>query len=206
MPKVKAKRQSVSLDMTAMCDVAFLLLTFFILTAKIRPEEAVTVVTPTSISDTKLPESDIMTITVSKEGRIFFGVDAHPVRLGMLDKMAEKKGISFTPAEKDQFRLMENFGVPVANLKQILNMKGAERNRPGFQPGVPCDTINNELFNWVLYARMYNPKLRIAVKGDSDSPYKVMKQIIGTLQAQNINQFNLITGLENKPSSGAKEE
>jgi biopolymer transport protein ExbD len=200
MAQVKAKRHGVSLDMTAMCDVAFLLLTFFILTAKMRPDEAVQVTPPTSIAQTPIKDSELITITVANDGRIFMGADAQPVRTGMLDKLAEKKGIAFTPAEKEQFRLMENFGVPVASLKQLLNLDPAERKREGVQPGIPCDSVRNELGDWVLYARMFNPKQRIVIKADSNAEYKVIKNIIDALQAQNINNFNLITGQETAPT------
>ncbi len=199
MSKVKIKRQSVSLDMTAMCDVAFLLLTFFMLTAKFRPQEAAPVITPSSVSDTKLPEKDLIVITVNKEGQIFLGTDAQPVRDGMLEKMGEKYQVQFTVDERQAFRTTDQFGVPIANLKQLLNMPTAERNKPGLQPGIPCDSVKNELFSWVLYARMYNPALRIAVKGDNDADYKTIEQIIGTLQTQNVNSFNLVTSMENRP-------
>lgn len=200
MPKVHVKKQSVSLDMTAMCDVAFLLLTFFMLTAKFRPQEAAPVVTPSSVSDTMLPESDIITLTVSKDNKIFLSTDAQPVRDGMLEKIGGKYGIQFTQDEKQAFRTTDQFGVPVANLKQLLAMPVADRNKPGLQTGIPCDTNRNELGDWVLFARMYNPKLKIAVKGDNITEYKTVEQIIAALQAQNINQFNLITSIERRPA------
>jgi biopolymer transport protein ExbD len=200
MPKVQVKKQSVSLDMTAMCDVAFLLLTFFMLTAKFRPQEAAPVVTPSSVSDTMLPESDIITITVSKDNQVFLGTDAQPVRDAMLDNIAGKYGIQFTQDEKQAFRTTDQFGVPIANLKQLLAMPTAERNKPGLQKGIPCDTNRNELGDWVLAARMRNPKLKIAVKGDNITEYKTVEQVIAALQAQNINQFNLITSVERRPA------
>lgn len=201
MAKVKPKRHGVSLDMTAMCDVAFLLLTFFILSAKARPDEAVTVVTPNSIAQTPIKDSQLLTITVANDGRVFMGVDAHPVRVGMLERIEAKKGVTFTPAEREQFRLMENFGVPLANLKQLLNMEPAQRKAKGVQPGIPVDTVRNELGDWVLYARMYDPKQRIIIKADQDAPYRVIKNVIASMQAQNINNFNLVTGQESKPTS-----
>ena len=69
MPKVKVPRKSTSVDMTAMTDVAFLLLTFFMLATKFKPDEPVVVDTPSSISEIKLPESGIMQITIDKQGR-----------------------------------------------------------------------------------------------------------------------------------------
>lgn len=206
MAKVKVKRHGVSLDMTAMCDVAFLLLTFFILTAKARPDEAVQVTPPTSIAQTPIKDSEIITITVSNDGRIFMGADAQPVRLGMLEKIGEKNKISFTAEEKEQFKLMENFGVPVGSLKQLLDLESEERKKEGVQRGIPCDSVRNELGDWVLYARMYNPKQRIVIKADSKSEYKVVKNIIDALQSQKINNFNLITGQENDPGVAPKKK
>ncbi len=80
MPKIKKARVAVRMDMTPMVDVAFLLLTFFMLTTQFKPPEVVQIVLPTSHSDFKLPESDVMTITISKDNRLFLGVDNQYVR------------------------------------------------------------------------------------------------------------------------------
>ncbi len=200
MPKVQVKKQSVSLDMTAMCDVAFLLLTFFMLTAKMRPQEPVQVTTPTSIAQVKPTDKDLITITVDREGKIYWGTDNQEVRVQTLAAMGEQHGVAFTNAEAEVFKLTESFGAPISALKQLLNTDPKERNRPGFQPGMPCDSVNNELFEWVYTARQRNPAIKIVVKGDGASDYKVMKQIVGSLQEQNVNQFYLLTGLETKPA------
>jgi biopolymer transport protein ExbD len=199
MPKVKVKRKGVSLDMTAMCDVAFLLLTFFILTTKFKPNEPLIVDTPTSISQTKLPESDIMTISVGNDNRIFFGIDGQFTRVDMLDRLAKEKGLQFTDREKAAFSLMDSFGVPLAGLKSFLAMDGPDRGRVT-QTGIPCDSVLNELGSWVFHARYANPKIRIAIKGDRTADYKTVKNIIATLQDLNINRFNLVTGMEAKPT------
>ncbi|MFT4033140.1 MAG: biopolymer transporter ExbD, partial [Siphonobacter sp.] len=103
MAKVQVKRHGVSMDMTAMCDVAFLLLTFFILTAKVRPQEAVQITTPNSVAQEPLTAVDVITVLVSNEGKVFMGVDNHPVRLGMLEQMGKRYNVSFTPAEMEAF-------------------------------------------------------------------------------------------------------
>jgi biopolymer transport protein ExbD len=64
-----------------MVDVAFLLLTFFMLTTQFRPPTEVEVILPDSHSAIKLPESDVITVSVNKEGRIFMGVDSQIVRV-----------------------------------------------------------------------------------------------------------------------------
>lgn len=76
MPKIKKRRVSVRIDMTPMVDVAFLLLTFFMLTTQFRPPEDVEVVLPDSNSNMKLPEKNVMTISVEKKGRVFLGFDS----------------------------------------------------------------------------------------------------------------------------------
>lgn len=200
MAAVKPKRNFPQMDMTAMCDVAFLLLTFFILTAKFKTQDAATIETPSSISAIKVPDSDIMIISVDKEGKVYFGVDNVPTRLGMLDNISQTEGLTFTDKEKKLFSLQQNFGFPLNQLKGWLNLS-PERMKEVKQPGMPVDsTAQNDLAKWVYQARRANPKLKIAIKGDNLSKFPVFKDVLGSLQAQNINKFNLITGTEAPPA------
>lgn len=195
MAKVKVPRKSVSMDMTAMCDVGFLLLTFFILTTSFKPDEPVVVDTPTSTSKFQKPETDVIDIQVTSQGQVFFGVDGQPNREEILDRVSKKYGIQFTPEEKHEFALLSTFGVPIASLKGYLAKEPFERKTLKL-PGIPADSVRNELYDWVAFARQTNPGARIYVKGDRNSDYEIIKNVIGTLQAQKINRFNLITGLE----------
>ena len=198
MPKVKAKRQSVSLDMTAMCDVAFLLLTFFMLTAKFRPEEAVTITPPSSISEKPLNTKDgMLMVSVSPEGGVYLATDDQMAREFMLERMANRYGVAITAEMKKNFMSSEIVGYPLGAMRQVLNMKPSEAK--ALSKGIPIDSANNELSYWVGYAKLSNPELKVAIKGDQNSNYKVFADIIGTLQAQNINIFQLVTGPENKP-------
>jgi biopolymer transport protein ExbD len=198
MPKVKAKRQSVSLDMTAMCDVAFLLLTFFMLTAKFRPEEAVTITPPSSISEKPLNIKDgMLMVSVSPDGGVYLATDDQMAREFMLERMANRYGIAVTAEMKKNFMASEIVGYPLGAMRQVLNMKPADAKK--LSKGIPIDSSNNELSYWVGYAKLSNPELKVAIKGDQNSNYKVFADIIGTLQAQNINIFQLVTGPENKP-------
>ena len=91
MPKFKPHRQGVRIDMTPLVDVAFLLLTFFMLTTQFRPQEEVTIVLPSSHSEFKLPESDVMTINIAEDGRIFLGLDSQVLRGRLFGKENELK-------------------------------------------------------------------------------------------------------------------
>jgi biopolymer transport protein ExbD len=198
MPKVKPHRAKPSLDMTPMVDLAFLLVTFFMLISKFAPEEVVVVDTPSSTSDIKLPESDILTITVDKDGRVFYGVEGQHTKRELIDKMAAKYNITFTEAEKNKFANTASFGVPIANLKQVLNASESQIKKIN-QPGVPADSLNNELGDWIYQTRLSNPKVRIAIKGDNDADVPTIKKVIKTLQDKKVNRFNLITDMEAKP-------
>jgi biopolymer transport protein ExbD len=206
MSKVKMAKKSTSIDMTAMCDVAFLLLTFFILTATAKLPEPLPVDTPSSTVQTKLPDSDLATLTVGKsEGKeqVFFGVKGRDVRKKTLELMAKKYNVTFTENELTQFSLVEEFGVPIEAMKQLLAMKGADRAKAGVQPGIPCDSINNQLKDWIYTARQANidvadKELQFAIKGDAKEEYPQIKKIMDMLQDQKINSFNLVTGLRGK--------
>jgi len=71
MARPKIPRKSTAVDMTAMCDVAFLLLSFFILTTKFKPSEAVPVNTPSSVAAKVAPETNVVMISLNKDGKIF---------------------------------------------------------------------------------------------------------------------------------------
>lgn len=195
MGKVKVQRSSPTLDMTPMVDLAFLLVTFFMLTTKFAPEEPMVVDMPSSVSEIKLPETDILTISISKEGTVFFNMDGKYTRQQLLGRMGEKYNVQFTKEEVNRFALMSSFGVPVGNLREFLDMDPETRKTVN-QPGIPCDSINNELADWIVMSRMTNPKLRIAIKGDQDAYYPVVKQVINTLVDRKVNRFNLITNME----------
>ncbi len=198
MSKNKTPRKSTSVDMTAMTDVAFLLLTFFMLATKFKPEEPVTVETPSSISEIKLPEKDIMLLTLDKESRVFFSIDGEKTRVEMLNKVGEKYKVTFSAAQQKEFANMSSFGIPVAQLGRFLDMKPEQRGAFK-QTGIPSDSLNNELSDWVWQARLANNDLRVAVKGDRETSVPVVKQVIKTLQDRKVNRFNFITAMEKAP-------
>jgi len=198
---VKMSKKATSIDMTAMCDVSFLLLTFFILTATAKVPEAMPVDMPSSTVQSKLPESNLATITIGK-GKVFFDLKGKQVRIQALENMAEKYGVEFTEENKKEFSLMEGFGVPIGNLKQIIEMKSADRTKAD-QPGVPKDSLDNQLAEWVQFARQANidvndKELEIAIKGDAKEEYPSIRKVMDILQDQGINSFSLVTGLRGK--------
>lgn len=197
---VKPKKHPPVTDMTAMTDVAFLLLTFFIMTATFKSTEAVEITTPSSISAIKVPDENIMIISIGKDGKVYFGVDAAQTRVGMLDNIGSSKGISFTDQERKKFSNQASFGFPINQLKGWLNMS-QEQMKDYKQPGIQVDSTGiSELADWVYAARKANPDLRIALKGDNLSKFPIFKDVLANLQSQNINKFNLITGSEEPPS------
>ena len=199
---VKASKKAASIDMTAMCDVAFLLLTFFILTATAKIPEPLPVDTPASTVQTKLPDTDLATITVGK-GKVFFDLKGREVRKRTLELMGQKYQVAFTEEESAKFALMEGIGVPITSLKQLIAMKSSDRSKADLQPGIPKDSLDNQLSQWIQNARIANielqdKELQIAIKGDAREEYPAIKKVMDILQDQKINSFNLVTGLRAK--------
>jgi biopolymer transport protein ExbD len=208
MPKVKMPRKSTNIDMTAMCDVAFLLLTFFMLATKFKPDEPVTVVTPNSISEIPLPEENIMLITVDPKGRVFFSIDNKNQRKSLIDNIDEYKGLNLSEQEKNMFAIGSSVGVPFNQLKSYLAADPLDQEKfDQSAPGVPTDTSvdseQNELAAWIRSARNTNPQLRICIKADGDASYPSVQKVIKTLEGWKIFKFNLITGLKAVPPGSA---
>lgn len=196
MPKVKIPRKSTVVDMTAMCDVAFLLLTFFMLTSNFTNKEATAVNAPSSISEIKIPERNIMLILVDANGKLFFGIDGQENRVALLEKMGALYGIQFNTNELKEFSLVNSFGLPIGQMKTFLSLKPEERESPAYAVGIPCDSLDNQLKNWVSETRSISKEYRIAIKADQATPYPKIKRLMETLQDLDESRYNLITTLE----------
>ena len=196
MARVKPKRRGPSMDLTAMSDMAWLLLTFFILTSNFREPEVVPVVTPTSVSNQKMAEENMMVIKIDDKGKFLFGLEEKD-RIPTLERMGDKYGVKFTDAEKNAFKSIVEFGVPMKEMRNYLNQPADRQQK--YHPGIPLDTIpnkNQELIDWVFEAKEVNPDVFLAIKGDQKSEYIQFKNLIQQLQMKNMNKFQLITSQE----------
>ena len=199
MSRAKIKKKSTFIDMTAMSDVTVLLLTFFMLTSTFVKKEPVQVFTPSSVSEIKIPETDILQILVEPSGKIFMSLDKQPDMLAVLGKMGEEYGVKFTPEQTKKFAIASTFGVPMQSLSSFLNLSAEEQDRTLKNQGIPCDSTDNQFKSWVRNARSVNPDLRIAIKADADTPYAVIKNVMNSLQDLRENRYNLITALKSSP-------
>jgi len=200
MPKIKLATKSPRIDMTPMVDLFTLLLTFFILTATFRPQEAAPVDTPFSVSEKPMMDANVMTVIISKDNRIFFNVDNGPdtilkFRPKILTEMGKRYNIEFTPDELRKFEKSgTSFGVSIQDMKAFLAAKNSDE-RIALEKGIPIDSADNQLALWILFARQVNPAVQTMIKGDADSDFPVIREVLDILQDKNVNRFNLITNL-----------
>lgn len=218
MPKIKMPRSNPSLDMTPMVDLAFLLVTFFILTASFRNPEPVQVLTPSSTSEKMMPENSVL-ITISPDGKVFYTISGFEVRKKVLARMGEKYKIKFTEKEMEEFGKMTSFGVSMQNLGKFINTEPGQREKfPS--TGIPYDSLNNQLSDWIRYGgyegvvqykelkdaaeaagrQVQTEPLRFAIKADGNANYIVVKEVIKTFTDLKIYKFNLLTNFEQGPN------
>jgi biopolymer transport protein ExbD len=204
MPKVKVPRKSTAVDMTAMCDVAFLLLSFFILTTKFKPDETLSVVTPKSVSTKAAEQKDVVLITMDKEGKVYFSVsdDATSEKGEIIDVVDQLKSLGLTEQEKASFKRTASFvGVPFSQLKSYLKLT-PDQLKNFNSPGIPVtDTLNNELIVWIRAAAtaFQGSKMNLMVKGDNEAKYPSFKGIIDAFKKNEIFKFSMVTDPENAP-------
>ena len=217
MAKAKVKKQSTFIDMTAMSDVTVLLLTFFMLTSTFVQNEPVTVQTPASVSEIKIPESNLMTILVDSKGKIFMSFTNEKDKIATLTAVGDDYGLSFTPKEQAAFKKLDSFGVPIRSMASFLDLPSDQQEKylkdlENQRVGIPTDTLamqdarglisqDNEFKRWVTYATTNNPDIAIAIKADKSTNYPVVKKVIDDLSAMRKYRYLLITTLKTASNS-----
>ena len=201
MARPRIKRQAGAVDMTAMCDVSFLLLNFFVMTSTAIVPDPVDIKIPTSTYEIKVPDTDLSILTLGKEGQVFFETIGQDVKISTLEKMGEQYNIEFTPEEKKRFSVIAGFGVPIQSLKQYIALDTDGRKKSGLDVGIPTDSTNNQLSSWLLNSRkavaeLHSTSMRVSIKGDEGQPYPQFKKVVDILQDQKINKFSLVTSKE----------
>jgi biopolymer transport protein ExbD len=197
MGRAKLPRKSTVIDMTAMCDVAFLLLSFFILTTKFKPSEAIAVTTPKSVAAKVAPTKDIVMIILDKDGKVFLTMDDESVKEVMANTLNSTKNLGLNVnAFKAQF-----FGAPFGQLASFLALPEDQR-KGNLLPGIPVkDSSNNELVAWMsLVANAYQGKKpNLLLKGDNLAKYPAFKSIIDAFKKNDFLKFQMVTNPESAP-------
>lgn len=188
--------------MTPFVDVAFLILTFFIMATKFKAPEPVQVTTPNSVSVKEVEEGDALLVTFDSSGRVFFGLssEANNVKMDLIKHMNETRNLNLTQAEMVNYVKAGSVGVPFGNLKQLLSVT-PEEQKDFKQPGIPLDTAGGELYYWIRDAISIftNKKLAYRIKGDNFAKYPVFKMVLKAFTRNDINKFQMITMMEDAP-------
>ena len=200
MGKVKIKKADVWIDMTPMSDVMVLLLTFFMLTSTFVKNEAVKVNTPGSVSEIKVPENNVLTVLVDNKGKIFLGMDTPAKMETLLMDMASKYGVELTKKQLETGRSAASIGVDMKDLSSLLSLETEALNAAQADKGIPTDSVNGKMSqfqDWVTAAYDANGEdMKLAIKADSKTPYKVIKKMMSELQDMSRNRYYLITSLK----------
>jgi len=202
MPSVKIPKKSTFVDMTPFVDVAFLILTFFIMATKFKPPEPVEINTPNSVSTTELPETNAVLITIDKLGKVYFTVLSQKdksIYNDIVNDINTSKNLGLTPEEKSNYSKAYLVGVSFTQLKQLLDQPVELQAK---QPGIPVDTTGGELTYWIQSAKtaFAGQSLKFLIKGDNNSKYPVFKNVIQALKKNDVYKYNLITAPEDAPA------
>lgn len=198
MGRAKLPRKSTSIDMTAMCDVAFLLLSFFILTTKFKPAEAIAVTTPNSVAAKVAETKDIVLITIDKDGKVFLSMDDESKKEIIANTLNSTKNLGLNV---QAFKKAGFFGAPFSGLAAFLSIP-EEARKGGALPGIPAkDSTNNEIKEWMsLVLTAYaGQKANIQLKGDNAAKYPAFKSVIDAFKKNDILKFQMITNPESVP-------
>jgi len=199
MGRAKIKRGSTNVDMTAMCDVAFLLLSFFILTTKFKPEEAIEVIPPSSVSSKAATDKDAFKVSINKDGQVFIDM-SEEMRGDVIKELAKERNLTFTPEDVKYFEQATFVGGPISQLNQFDRLN-SEQIKATKLSGIPVDSANNELQAWISAAVQANlgTKINFYIKGDNSSKFPAFKAVIDAFKKNDIYKYNLVTNAEDVP-------
>ena len=201
MPKIKLPTKSPHIDMTPMVDLFSVVLMFLMLTATMSPNDPATVYTHNSISEKPTPNFNTMTLLLSKDDRVFINFDngedtTLKFRPKILTEMGKRYNIEFTETELKEFeKFPSSMGVPMSKMKDFLGTRDTKA-RAVLETGIPIDSLDNQLSDWILYTRQINPNVQACIKGDSKTSFPIVKKVLDIMQEKNVKQFNLITNLD----------
>jgi hypothetical protein len=128
-------------------------------------------------------------------------LDAQQDRKALLEDLGKAYNLSFTDKEVKEFSKIGMSGVPIEKMKAFIDSPPEIRDSKESALGIPVDSLNNQFKVWVKTAREVNKNLRLAIKADQGTPYKVIKNVMNTLQDIHENRYNLITKLEQLPNN-----
>jgi biopolymer transport protein ExbD len=206
MPHIKIAKKSTDTDMTPFVDIAFLILSFFIMATQFKPPEPVPVETPGSVSSDILKEGNSMLITIDKDSKVYINVnakkgDGNTRLLDLINGISASRNLGLSAAEAQAFTKAPIIGVPFSQLKGYLDIPTADQEKVK-QPGIPVlDTLNNELVWWIAETKkaFAGEKLLYLVKGDNKSKYPSFEAIINALRKNEEFKYNLVTSQEGAP-------
>jgi biopolymer transport protein ExbD len=199
MPSVKIPRKSTATDMTPFVDVAFLILAFFMLATKFKPPEPVEIKTPHSVSSSKLKEQDAILVTFDSAGHVYLTMNVQKkadedLKYQLIKTVNQNRNLGLSEAEMQAFRRNSMIGSPFNELKSVLAMPNADRDKYN-QKGIPVDSADNQLTTWIGAAKMVfsGKKADFMIKGDNNAKYPSFKGVIDALRANDQFKYKLIT-------------
>lgn len=205
MPHSKIQKKSTDTDMTPFVDIAFLILSFFIMATKFKPPEPVEIKTPGSVISQKLPDNNSVMISIDSTDKVYFTVLSEKDQTkfdDIIKGINSSQNLGLTPAEINNFRKTVMVGVPFGGLKQLLATDFREQGKLK-QPGIPVlDSTNNQLVWWIQEAKkaFAGQKLNYLIKGDGNSKYPAFEAVIASLKRNEEFKYNLVTALDDVPA------